>query len=194
MASADWLRRCEGGAHGCSPRPGSRLWILAHCHFKERRWNTHPNSSPLQHETSQWSHSPSAWLPGNEFLVMNQFLRAKLANGTTSTRLLMWEPHKLEYGKKVPAILGVCWKNWISARKLGHCGICIEHYAFDRAGFSALDRLVRQWHEQEKQTWRHELHGRHPTVADLTELVVVTACALHDCHNAFKRGQFEGSD
>ena len=122
----------------------------------------------------------------NEFLISNQWLRGRLAGGSLATRVLLHEPVRLVFGKTVNAIVACSLSRWCSLRKLGHVGIAIEHYAFDRAGFTKLDRMVRQWHEEERKGWRTEIPGRTPEEADLMEWVAVTPCALHDCHNSFK--------
>ena len=72
-------------------------------------------------------------------------------------------------------------------RRLGHKGIVISHYVFDRAVQSSLERKLRQ---------RHGLyHLRMAGVdcesgglADLVDWVVSTPCANHDAQNAFKWG------
>ena len=83
---------------------------------------------------------------GTEWLVKNQFVRTRTPGGEWITRALLSEPVSLVHGKSVPAVLGVCFKDWARLRDLGHWGCSVEHYVFDRAGFSALNRLVRQWH------------------------------------------------
>ena len=126
----------------------------------------------------------------NEFMIVNQWMRARLVDESLATRVLLHEPVQLKFGKSVNAILSVCWARWFSLRQLGHHGIAIEHYAFDRAGFTKLNRLIRQWHEEERKGWRHDIPGRTPDEADLMEWLVTTPCALHDCHNSFKWALF----
>ena len=123
---------------------------------------------------------------GIEALVSNQFFRAQMPSGEWVTRVLLSEPRPLTYGKSAPAICGAAFKDWVSLRELRHPGIALEHYVIDRAGYTALERLFRQWHASQP------LHMLPPgvgeDVARLTELVAVTPCALHDCQNSFKWG------
>ena len=68
---------------------------------------------------------------------------------------------------------------------MGQVGCAVEHYVWDRASITALDRFVRQWH---LHATLPELPPPHilPDIARLTEFVLVTPCALHDSQNAFK--------
>ena len=126
---------------------------------------------------------------GKEFLVKNQFLRVQLPTGEWDTRPLLQEPVALEHGKSAPAIMAACWQDWKSLRQLRHTGCCVEHFAADRAGLSALDRLVRQWHQHQPVNLPTSVVS--PEIARLCEFVVVTPCAIHDSQNVFKRGMHE---
>ena len=83
---------------------------------------------------------------GTEWLVKNQFVRTRTPAGDWLTRALIAEQTMMIHGKTVAAILSVAMKEWQRLRSLGHWGCSIEHYVFDRAGLSALDRVHRQWH------------------------------------------------
>ena len=73
-----------------------------------------------------------------EFLVKNEFLRCLLPAHGTQTRVVLKEATSLEYGKSVPAILAPACAEWKTLRQRGHTGCAVEHYVFDRAGYTAL--------------------------------------------------------
>ena len=70
-------------------------------------------------------------------------------------------------------------------RQLHHTGVSISHYCFDRALFSALARRMRQRHALQYAVGSSPLDGR-GRLLELTDWVVCTGCASHDCHNALK--------
>ena len=121
---------------------------------------------------------------GVEFLVKNQFFKAYLPSGETATRVLLAEPVALTYGKGVDAILTASRKDWVSLREAKHSGICIEHYVWDRLSIQALERKTKLWHLA--QPHDHLPASVSPELGRLTEMVLVTPCALHDCQNGFK--------
>ena len=126
---------------------------------------------------------------GTEWLVQNQFFRCFTPAGECLSRVQLTDPICLTYGKTVPAILSASFKDWCRLRDRNHWGISIEHYVVDRAGFTAMDRLIRQWHEGTPM--RHCPPSMTTARARTTELVVITPCALHDSQNAFKWGFFK---
>ena len=104
------------------------------------------------------------------------------------TAVLLAEPSVLLFGKGVNAILQSSLKEWVRVRELGHRGPVIEHYVWDRAGITALERNIRQWHML--RSAMTDQPGEDYTAADLalTEFIIVTPCAMHDAHNAFRWG------
>ena len=69
---------------------------------------------------------------------------------------------------------------------LGHGGCAIGHYVWGRASISALERQARQLHAQRNAGYASLLPDSPPYFIHLSDFVVVTPCALHDCHNAFR--------
>ena len=98
--------------------------------------------------------------------------------------MLLAEPVALTYGKGVDAILTASRKDWVSLREAKHSGICIEHYVWDRLSIQALERKTKLWHLA--QPHDHLPASVSPELGRLTEMVLVTPCALHDCQNGFK--------
>ena len=121
-----------------------------------------------------------------DFLVKNQFVRVRIGSNW-HTRAVLQEAMPLSNGKSVPAIQGCQLRDWRTLRQVGHAGPSVEHYAFDRCGFTAMERFLRQWH----QHWptKHDLPKSDfysAAVMEDLEFVVFTPCALHDTQNSFK--------
>eukprot|EP00974_Lingulodinium_polyedra_P002545 238809-Lingulodinium_polyedra.AAC.1 len=73
------------------------------------------------------------------------------------------------------------------ARQLGHQGISVAHYSFDRGGYSALQRLFKQHHQMLSLGFDASASGGKDSEAlELLEWVCSSACGQHDCHNALK--------
>ena len=94
----------------------------------------------------------------------------------------------LTFGKTANAILQAPLKEWQPLRDMWHRGPVIEHYCWDRAGLTALERNVRQWYTQ-RPVPLHLASDELPAyIIALTQFIVVTPCAVHDAHNAFRWG------
>jgi hypothetical protein len=122
-----------------------------------------------------------------EYLLMNQFFRGRFPSGAV-TRVLLQDPVKLCYGKGADAIFQSCLQNWKSLRQLGHSGISIEHYCYDRCGIDAHERLWRQWHAMKACSFDHLATNVPVEILRLTEFILVTPCAAHDAQSAFRWG------
>ena len=122
---------------------------------------------------------------GAEFLLKVQFLRGHLPRGAV-TKVLIPDPQKLAHGKTAPRIFEACLKDWVTLRSLGHKGCAVEHYCYDRAGIDAQERLWRQWHAENAASF--EVHRGDVSLHHfrLSEFILVTACAAHDCQSAFR--------
>ena len=128
---------------------------------------------------------PTRGKMGKELLVANQFVRYNHPAEGWQTSCLLAEPVPLSEGKAASAILSAARRTWKSLRSLGAKGGVLEHYCWGRAGITALERLVREWHHTQPVPVSDEFG---PEVLKLLELVVVTPCALHDSQNAFRWG------
>ena len=121
----------------------------------------------------------------HEFLVMSEFVRVSEPSGRTPTCFVVSSPLPLTEGKACDHIVEGFRSRWETLRQGGHRGGAVQHYCFDRCGISKLERLARQWHAlisdqfEGKSCWETSLMKE-------SEWVVVTACAAHDMHNAFK--------
>lgn len=76
----------------------------------------------------------------------------------------------------------VCCRAFLpTLRELGHKGVAVLHYTFDRACFSALELAFKQCHMAFAAADPDSAAGCN--LQDLTTWVLATGCALHDCHN-----------
>ncbi len=121
-----------------------------------------------------------------EFLIQRAFMTYH-ANGEQKFFALVGEPVPLIFGKS--AVQQFCAGRvfFPSMRACGHNGVCIHHFAFDRAGYTAIERLFRQLHEAQ---YSRMAGFSESDLAKLqaTDWQIGTACCNHDCHNAFRWG------
>ena len=127
---------------------------------------------------------------GHELLVQRAVFRTR--GGTSSgwqTFMMVRDPLPLVHGKGADAIFSASVEFLKTLRQMGHGGIAIQHYAFDRALHAPLVRRFKQHHarlasqQAPTATGPNALHQ-----PALLEWVVDTACANHDAHNAMKWG------
>ena len=80
-------------------------------------------------------------------------------------------------------------------RQMGHWGIAINHYAFDRALHAPLVRRFKQHHTQLASAWVAPTGAEAGVVAlcppSVLEWIVDTPCCNHDVHNGLKWGLFQ---
>ena len=124
---------------------------------------------------------------GHEFLLKNQFIRGDV-NGDCASRCILQDPCPLHHGKGAGAIFAACAQHWRSLRQLGHPGIAIEHYCYDRCGLEAQERYWRSWHDAAPIPQCLANHDVAEGTFRKTELVIVTPCAAHDAQTAFRWG------
>ena len=121
----------------------------------------------------------------DELLVEVAFIRTTDSNGEPVAAFLSKDPMPLSNGKSTWHMLPAACAFFPLIQRLGHKGIVISHYVFDRAVQSSLERKMRQ---------RHGLYhlrmagvdGESGGLADLVDWVVSTPCANHDVQNALK--------
>jgi len=124
---------------------------------------------------------------GTEFLLQRATLKTTSGMGDPIVVSLLRDPVPLTHGKSALHECTAACQFHPLVRQLAPKGVILTHYCFDRALFSALDRLMRQ---------RHNLYydvlagggdnvGEH-AIAELTDWICSTGCANHDVHNALK--------
>jgi hypothetical protein len=125
-----------------------------------------------------------------EFLVQHAFVRYIDAKGEHHSTVVLKDPIPLTNGKSAWALYA-CATDFIeTARVMGHTGISVCHYAFDRAAYSALARHMKHRHQLAASVARVSTSSSSANVSfrllELTEWVVSTPCGLHDTHNSLK--------
>ena len=125
-----------------------------------------------------------------ELLLERVFLKTISPTGEHLITSFFRDPLPLDKGKGSWQCFSVACDHFPMLKKLGHRGISISHYCFDRALYSALARLMRQRH-----CLYHDLMASSSgggvgleALSDLTDWVVSTGCANHDGQNALKWG------
>lgn len=125
----------------------------------------------------------------DEYLVEHAFVRYVDAGGQHHSTVVLKDPLPLTNGKSAWALYA-CATNFIeTARAMGHTGISVCHYAFDRAAYSALARHLRHRHQIDAASRASQSSSSASVssrVLELTEWVISTPCGLHDIHNSLK--------
>lgn len=124
-----------------------------------------------------------------ELLLQKVFVKIIAPTGTPSLVCYFRDPVPLDDGKGTWPCFSAACECFPMLQTLGHKGISISHYCFDRALFSSLDRTMRQrhllFHEVSSQG-EDSMGGR--ILGELTDWVVSTPCANHDAQNGLKWG------
>ena len=119
-----------------------------------------------------------------EFLVQHSFVRFLDGLGRHRTAMVLREPMPLTEGKSGLALFSAATEFNRTARELGHTGISIAHYSFDRAAYSAVGRYLKQHHKILESTFDGCVQGLTREALSLSEWVVCSPCALHDGHKS----------
>ena len=129
---------------------------------------------------------------GAELLVERVFVKAVGDDGQARCVAILSDPRPMDLGK-------TAWHHWAARkdfmelpRALGHFGILVNHYCFDRAVCDAAARKIRGYHNM----WYASVAGGEVNADLLQDLewTEVTGCANHDCQNALKWGLKGNSD
>ena len=121
----------------------------------------------------------------HEFLAQVAFLRYEEGDEQVSS-VAFAPPLPMTNGKSTLATFSASLQFMTSLRGLGHKGIAVHQYCFDRALSSSMSRLLQQHHQVEAS-----LYGADETEAKYLarlEWVESPGCSLHDAHNALKWG------
>lgn len=84
---------------------------------------------------------------GTELLIERAFVKTTSASGSPVVVCLFRDPTPLTTGKTVWHHVGAACKFFPFLRTLGHEGIIVSHYCFDRAVFQAARRRFQQRHK-----------------------------------------------
>ena len=121
-----------------------------------------------------------------EYQVQHVFYRTLDSAGQPSTVALVRDPVPLTHGKSALAIYSSGKAFFQNARQLGHMGISICTYSWDRAAYGALSRVWRQHHMVLGASFSMPERGLDSEALSLLEWVEPIPCCQHDTHNALK--------
>jgi hypothetical protein len=124
---------------------------------------------------------------GTELLIERAFVKTTSASGSPVVVCLFRDPTPLTHGKTVWHHFSAACKFFPFLRTLGHEGIIVSHYCFDRAVFQAARRRFQQRHKLYYITHRgdSDMAGK-MVLLELLDWDVSTGCAAHDCQNALQ--------
>ena len=95
---------------------------------------------------------------------------------------ILTEPRLLDKGKSAWHCYSAAVDFFPTLRELNHPGICVSHYCFDRALFSAMVNRIRRRHEAQYSVhYGQGLESSH--MQQLLDWSVFTGCTNHDCQN-----------
>ena len=121
-----------------------------------------------------------------EFLMQKAFLTFRSHSGEKQVQCLFRDPVNLSSGKSAWHSFTAACQFFPMLRVLGHTGITLSHYVFDRALYSALSRRMQQRHSLYYQVTANQEDEGRTTLGELTDWVLSTGCATHDTHNSLK--------
>lgn len=131
----------------------------------------------------------------HELLVQRAVYRSRGSTGGWKTSMQVRDPLSLVHGKGADAIFSASVEFLKTLRELGHGGIAVQHYAFDRALHAPLVRRFKQHHallaSEGKDSATNAVGAQKLFQPAFLEWIVDTACVNHDCHNALKWGLFD---
>ena len=119
----------------------------------------------------------------HEFQVNISFY--KCLDPSVKPRAWFRDPVPMTEGKTAAAEWSIVRSCGPTLREAGHAGMAVEHYAWDRAKFTALERMAKAHHNQAEFPAKD---GVPKYMIDLSEFVVTTACACHDTNKAQEWG------
>ena len=114
---------------------GSRLLLL---HYSS-------DCTPLSSKKKRSSSLPSGTVvpQSHEYLVQHCFLRYTDSTGQVHTCCLLRDPLPLQYGKGVLACFSAARPFILYPKQLGHSGVQVTHYVFDRSLNQPLGKLFK---------------------------------------------------
>lgn len=125
---------------------------------------------------------------GAELLVERAFLKTSGGAGPAKVVCLFSDPTPLSEGKGAWQHFVACCKFFPMVRNLGHKGIVVQHYVFDRAIQSAMAKRTFQRHEMYYKAKAGVATEGELAFLQLQDWHVSTGCANHDCQNALQWG------
>jgi hypothetical protein len=121
-----------------------------------------------------------------EFHLQRGWYKTIGPDGDVLIATLLREPIPLTSGKTSWHLFSAAQEFACLTQDQGHTGICITHYAFDRAVFSALSSKLSQRHELSQERRGASVSSSSGIPASWLDWTVATGCALHDAQNGLK--------
>jgi len=122
-----------------------------------------------------------------EYLVQHAFYRHIGLDGKRRTAVVLRDPLPLTNGKGVLACFSCALAYVVHPRDMGHHGLSISHYTFDRALYTGMEKLFRKHHAHVSSMIQEEAQqSPRNTLQPILDWVVSCGCALHDTQNALK--------
>ena len=124
----------------------------------------------------------------DELLIEIAFVKTTDADGSPVLAFLTRDPVPLTEGKKQWNMAIPLLKFFPLVQQLGHKGIVVTSYVFDRLAQSSMSRIAFQRHAVYHLKVADEEDNVLGSMPDLLDWPVSTACANHDLQNALKWG------
>ena len=117
--------------------------------------------------------------------MQRAYLRSQTSLGEPLVACLFRDPVSMSSGKTAAVAYSAATDFFPLLREIGHKGICISAYTFDRALQAPTARLLHQHHQRVHATAGADKTPL-PAIDCLTDWTLTTACASHDCQNGLK--------
>ena len=117
----------------------------------------------------------------HEFLIQRAFLQA--ASGDRA--IIFRDPVQL-VSKSADSSFSAAMEFLPTLRELGHRGLAVHHYCWDRAVYSPLERRVKQLHMHVAKQLAVSDASIDGKFLYLTNWIFASGCCNHDAHNALK--------
>ena len=121
-----------------------------------------------------------------EFLVERGFVKTTDGVGEPIVASLSRDPVPLLHGKTSWHIFPPACAFFPLLQRLGHRGIAVSHYCFDRAIYEPMMVKLRQRHAMFHALQRQNPASEWSPVDECLDWVLGTPCANHDCQNGLK--------
>lgn len=126
----------------------------------------------------------------DEYLVQHMFWRRTDMLGKAQTVALLQDPQPLTEGTTTNCIFSAAKEFIVYPRDIGHTGISVIHYAFDRGLYSSMVKMLRKYEQHLQASAAPPVAKRvsamHMANRELLVWQVECGCAMHDTHNAVK--------
>ena len=120
---------------------------------------------------------------GMEYLVERFFVSAKKKFGQPVAAVSFRDPVPMTAGKSAWAIFA-CGRQFMpTVREMGHRGIAVNHYCWDRAAFSILEKRFQQLHFLLESL---PSSSQSQVLDNLLNWFLASGCVCHDGHNSLK--------